>query len=441
MRGPVGSGKSVATQMELVRRASEMPAQHDGVRRSRAVLVRSTLSQLKTTSLVTWMEWFRPISRYKVSDQTIQVRFKLPDKTSVELDVFLLPLDTPENVQRLLSLEITYGLISEFREAQLEIAQAVLARCGRYPSRANVSNYFFGIWGESNSFSIDSEWFDYLEVDKPASVDYFVQPGAREPGAENVANLPASYYRNLVESNSPAWVASYIDNELKPSLSGQAVYTASFDPDYHVAAGELAPIPGREVVVGLDVGRQPAAVIGQLDPRGRLLVLHALYAENVGIERFLARDLKPVLAERFTTAAIFAVLDPAARSRSQIGEKSVLEAVRDAGLVAVLANTNHIAPRLRAVEQYLNRRDGLSICPVHCHELIVGFQFSYRFKRNKNRELEEIPEKRHPISDLHDAAQYLCLGIESRTMSRTIDWGRRGRDGDAPREPTAAGWA
>ena len=438
IRGPIGSGKSVATQMEMIRRAKEMPAQSDGVRRSRAVICRNTLSQLKTTTLVTWMEWLRPISKYKVSDQTIQVRFGLPDGTRVELDVFLLPLDTPENIQRLLSLELTYGILSEFRELPLEIAQAVMSRCGRYPSRANMRDYFYGCWGESNSFSVDSEWYEYLEISRPASVDYFIQPGGRDAGAENIEHLPQGYYENLVESNADNWVASYVDNILMPSLSGQAVYANSFDTEYHVAEEELKPIYGRNVVVGIDVGRNPAATIGQIDTRGRLLVLDCIWAENVGIEVFLDQYLRPALADRFAGMAFYAVLDPASRQRSQIGEKSVLEVVQESGMVAVPASTNAIAPRLRAVEDYLNRRDGMLICPVHCNDLVLGFQYHYRFKRRKgDRQLEEVPEKSHPWSDIHDSCQYLCLGIESRVMARQL---ARTVQRELPPEPTAAGW-
>lgn len=440
VRGPVGSGKTVSMVMEAVRRATEMPAQEDGVRRSRHCCVRNTLSQLKTTLLVTWMEWLRPISRYKVSDQTIMVRFNLPDGTRVELDTFLLPLDTPENQQRLLSLELTTAHISEFREIPLEIAQAVVSRCGRYPSRASVKDYFYGTFSESNSFSIDSEWYDYLELNRPQAVDYFVQPGARDQGAENLENLPQQYYQNLVESNSDAWVRSYVDNELMPSLSGQAVFANSFSTDEHVAEEELKPIMGKNVVIGIDVGRNPAATFGQLDTRGRLLVLHSVWAENTGIERFLTERIRPVLYDRFQQCSFFAVLDPASRQRSQIGEKSVLEAVQDAGIVAVPASTNNIPPRLRAVEDYLNRREGMLICPVHCIDLIAGFQYHYRFKRRKlDRQLDEVPEKSHPWSDIHDSCQYLCLGIESRILARRARPASTDLS-DRPKMPSAAGW-
>jgi hypothetical protein len=235
-------------------------------------------------------------------------------------------------------------------------------------------------------------------------------------------------------------VASYVDNKLMPSLSGQAVWAQSFDSDYHVAETELRPIYNKPVTIGMDVGRNPAATIGQIDLYGRLLVLHSVWAENMGIEKFLDEVLKPVLYDRFANQAMFAVLDLAANQRSQIGEKSVLDVVRESGLNAVLASTNEIAPRLRAVESYMNRRNGLLICPVHCQDLIRAVRYGYRFKRSKNTNvLEEIPDKVHPDSDLGDSLQYLALGVESRTMAFHI---RRSAAMHAPArpEPTHLAW-
>lgn len=403
------SGKSVACVMEMFRRAKETPAQEDGARRAQAVITRNTLNQIKSTCLKTWMEWLRPITRHKIADNMLEVRAPLPDGTRIELDVFLLPLDTPENIDRLLSLELTFAWLSEVREIPVEVLQNVFGRTGRFPPNDVVKEYWRGVWAETNSFSIDSDWFEFLEVKRPSGVDYFVQPGARSPNAENLDHLRADYYPALIENNSEAWVRSYVDNELMPSLSGQAVFASSFDREDHVAETELTPMWGRNVIIGLDVGRNPAAVIGQTDTYGRMVVLHALHTENMGIERFINEKMKPVLVERFAQQNMFVCVDPAARNKSQIGEKSVLDAIRETGLNAVLASTNNIAPRLRAVEGYLNRRNGLLMCPVHCADLIHAMQYAYRFKRNRNtKDLDETPEKSHPWSDL-------CLHVSTMT--------------------------
>jgi hypothetical protein len=425
VRGPIGSGKSVGMVMEIMIRAQNHPPDANGVRRSRCAVIRNTLSQLKSTCLVTLQEWLRPISHYKVSDQTIYLRFPLPDGTKVECDVLMLPLDTPENVQRLLSLELTFAWCSEFRELPLEIVQAVYSRCGRYPSRANVKDYWYGLWGETNSFSEDSAYYDFLELERPGNVAYFIQPGAFEEGAENRENLPPRYYEEMLESNTPEWANQYIHNKITPSLSGQAVFRNSFSTMFHVSKEELNPIPGYPMIIGMDFARHPAAIFGQIDNQGRLLILQETDAENCGVERFIDEFVKPLLYQpRFAGIPSYIVGDPAGAQRSQIGEESVFEALKRLGFAAIPAQTNPIDPRLRAVEGWLNRsREGKAMMLFdgrNCPNLILSMQSKYRFKIRKTGEMEDKPEKTRPWADLADALQYLCLGTASNLRGRVM---------------------
>jgi hypothetical protein len=426
VRGPVGSGKSVAMAIEILRRASEMPPSSDGVRRSRCVVVRNTLQQLKSTCLVTLQEWLRPITRWKVSDATLYMEFTPADGIPVYCEILMLPLDTPENQQRLLSLEITFAWVSEFREIPLEILQAVYSRLGRYPSRVNIPDgYWYGLWAETNSFSEDSEYFTYLELEKPDIVDYFIQPGGMEPDAENRQNLPARYYDDMIEANTENWVDQYVHNKIGPSLSGQAVFGSIFNRDFHIGEGVLNADTSRPIVIGMDTGRNPAAVVGQIDNRGRMLVLSSIHAENCGMEQFLNEYLRPHLVDRFFgNGKFFISIDPAARQRSQIGEESVFDAVKRLGYSVVLAPTNNISPRLRAVEKYMSRqvggKAGFLIDPDWNEHLIKALIHDYRYKRSKQGDLSEIPEKGHPESDLADALQYLCLSADSSVLAREL---------------------
>ncbi len=342
IRGPIGSAKTTATIMECVRRAGEQAPQADGIRRTRCVVVRNTLQQLKTTFLVSWMQLLRPVSYWKVSDSTIE--FRMGD---IELDVLLLPLDSEENIQRLLSLELTFGICAEFRELDLGVVQAVLSRCGRFPSPAVGGPTWYGVWGETNSFTEDSPWFDWLEVDRPSNVFYLVQPGAFEEGADWKKYLPAGYYENLMEANNDLWVDQYVHNKIGPSLSGQAVFRHAFNYDAHVSDAGLLVNPQQPLCIGLDTARNPAAVVTQTDARGRLLVLGECYKEGCGIERFLNDELTPYLArEPFANVPVYCIVDPAGVKRDEIGEESVIQAINRCGFPAVPARTNNIDPRL-----------------------------------------------------------------------------------------------
>ena len=51
LRGPVGSGKSVACWIEIFRRALAQEPGPDGIRRTRMAIIRNTNPQLKTTTI------------------------------------------------------------------------------------------------------------------------------------------------------------------------------------------------------------------------------------------------------------------------------------------------------------------------------------------------------------------------------------------------------
>jgi hypothetical protein len=443
VRGPVGSGKSSAMVMELLRRAlQQAPDPKDGIRRTRFVIVRNTMPQLKTTSMKTIAELLRGVAVYRAQDHSFDLKFG-----DVESEWIMLPLDTPENVQRLLSLDLTAGWLSELRELPPQILLDVLSRCGRYPSMMNGGPTWYGVIGETNSFSEDSPWNKILEEKDlmgkplPPTWGYWIQPGAREAIAENKMNLVPGYYEDLIESNSPEWVEQYIDNRITPSLSGEAVFRASFRSDFHVAKSELIPIPGTMIVIGMDFGRNPAAVITQTDPRGRLTVLDELTESGMGVEQFIITKLRPLLAQpKYNRLPAGIVGDPSGVARGQIGEESVFAMLKRMGLSSQPAQTNNIEPRLRAVEKWLlQQRDGgaaLLISPT-CTTLIRAMQSRYRYARTKSGILQPIPDKGHPWSDIADALQYAVLGHSGTVLGRLV---RIRRDNNQPRKIGSGGW-
>lgn len=436
VRGPIGSTKSTAMVMEMFRRACEQEPDEDGVRRTRFAIVRNTLAQIRETCLQTVYKCIRPIVTYKVSDQKLVLKFN-----DVESEWLLLPLDTPENIRKLLSLELTGAWVSEAREVDPEIVMNVLSRCGRFPSAlaGGCQPTWYGVFMESNSFSEDSPWFDLLHKNLPSTWGYYTQPGARDDGADWLPYLPPDYYNDLIESNNADWVKQYVDNEIGPSLSGQAVYRSAFSYKDHISHDPLEYNPQSPLVLGFDVGRNPAALVGQMDMRGTLLCLRECLGENMGIEIFLQTMVLPMLYEYFPGGKVIAVTDPAARNRSQIGEESVLQAINRLGLAAILATTNQITPRLRAVEAFMNRRNGMLIDANGCPVLVQALMHEYRFKRKKDGQLQEIPEKLHPWSDIADAQQYLCLGIESRGFAIKLQR-MRGPDPNAIMDLPAGAW-
>jgi hypothetical protein len=426
--GPVGSGKSAGCFMELLRRARLQEPDSQGVRRTRFAIVRNTLQQLRQTCLADIQLWLSSICRYRVTDATVQIRLDLSDGTKVESDWMLIPLDTKQDQQRLLSLNLTGAWVSEFREIDLSIIDALAGRLGRYPSKAISKPSWYGIIAESNPPDEDSEWYTKLEIAMPPNWKLFKQPGGLEKTAENLPNLPEKYYENLEANNNADWVDVHVHANYGKSLSGQAVFRATFRPDFHVTYEDIESIPGMPVMIGQDFGRTPCALIGQIDNVGRLVIFREVTSEDMGIEKFCTHSLRPILYQHYQGKEIFLVGDPSGKFKGQISEESPFDALIRLGFKIYGAPTNDIEPRLRSVEQLLlHQIDGgpmLLINGTHCPQLVQAMKFWYRYRRKQTGVLDDKPEKNHPWSDLADCLQYMALSTNGNYIGKLISRSR-----------------
>lgn len=438
MLGPYGSGKTTGCIMELAKRMLEEHPDAGGVRRTRFVIVRNTAQQLRQTILEDIRKWLQPVMQYKVTDSTIVFDFVHPTQGKIHSEWMLIPLDKPEDQQRLLSLNITGGWVSEYREIPIAVVEALLGRVGRFRPLGVAKNAWYGIIGESNPPDEDSEWYIKMEVDRPANWAVFKQPGGMDPQAENRENLPDGYYESLIESNTEDWVDVHVHAKYGKSLAGQAVFRTSFKPDIHVTYSGLTPNSLKPIMIAQDFGRTPAALFCQVDAIGRLLILREAVSNGMGIEQFAVTLLRPLLVQHYTSAKSFIIGDPAGRQKSQVGEESPFEALKRLGFRAYPAPTNDLDPRIRAAEQIMLRRDGLLIDGVNCPLLVQALKSYYRYKRSKQSgELDDKPEKTHPWSDLGDCFQYAALGATGDYVAQVIaDTTPRPR---GPR-PTVASW-
>lgn len=441
--GPVGSGKTTAMVMECARRMVEEVADAKGVRKTRVAIVRNTSQQLRQTVLPEIEKWLQPAFSYRVTDSTLQFRFPLPDGTRVESDWMLIPLDTPRDVQRLLSLNLSFAWVSEFREVPLEVIDSLLGRVGRFRSIGVTTSNYYGVMMESNMPDEDSAWYTKLELELPATWRLYKQPGGMDPNAENRQNLRPNYYEDLLASNTVDWSDVYVHAKYGKSLSGQAVFRASFNADFHVTYDEIRPLPGYPLMIGQDFGRTPAALIGQVDTRGRLLIMQEVSGMDMGIEQFATTLLRPKLFERFTGLLTFMVADPKGRDKTQTYEDSPFDVLKRLGFDVHPAPTNNLDPRIRGVEQLLLRQVDkgpmLLIDGNHCPLLVQAMKSQYRYKRKKvNDELDDNPDKTHPWSDLADCLQYMCMSTNANYTGRIMANSR-----PRPRRPAAssAGWA
>lgn len=432
--GPVGSGKTTGIFFKLVYMAGLQKPGPDGIRRTRAVVVRNTSTQLRDTTLNSWFTWFRDgqAGTWRATDKNFLLKF-----ADVECEVMFRPLDTPQDVARVLSLEVTFAIIDEFVEIPQAIIDALSARCGRYPSVVQGGATNWGMWGSSNPSTEDNWWFDYLHhsagMIQPGegislhhrmalderNARYFLQPSGYSPFAENIDNLPGGkeYYTNQAKNKSDAWIKQFIEAEWGFSVSGKPVIQA-FNPRVHISSKPLRYDPNLHLVGGYDPGLGGAAMIfGQEDLEGRLHVLGEIITSGVGAARFVNERLRPFLSrgmpelrsDGFTIAP-----DPAAANRSPNDESTILSTIKRHYPTWIETN-NRLPLRLDAIDHFCTRMaygmPSLIIdeqaCPTLVRALKGGWRYSLDSKEQLRGGSDAKPEK-NAYSHPGDAFGYLC---------------------------------
>ena len=450
LRGPVGSGKSVCCCVEIFRRALHQKKSDDNIRKSRWAIIRNTNPQLKTTTIKTWLDWF-PENEWGRFTWSVPYTHHIK-KGDLDLEVIFLALDRPEDVKKLLSLELTGVWINEAREVGKSIIDATTMRVGRFPSMKDGGCTWTGVIADTNAPEEDHWWPimagevpipDHVPKEeakmlvKPDNWQFFTQPSGMleekdhegsvdgyvpNNDAENKINMRTDYYPNIVKGKTKSWIDVYVMNRLGSIKDGKSVYPM-FVTDIHVAKEEIPVASGVAVYIGVDFGLTPAAVIGQ-KVRGRWLILQELVAFDMGIVRF-SEVMRQEISSRYSDCEINIIGDPAGDFRAQTDESTPFQIMRGAGLNARPAQSNDVSLRLESVNAPLNRmiegQSGLLVDP-RCRTLIKGFEGGYQYKRMQvsGERFDDKPDKNH-FSHIHDALQYLMMGAgEGRSILRNV---------------------
>lgn len=458
--GPVGSGKTTALFMKLARMAQLQAPQADGIRRTRAVIVRNTAPQLNDTTLTSWFYWFKPgqAGDWHVTDKRFVLRFG-----DVECEVLFRPLDTPQDVHRVLSLEVTFAIIDEFVQIPKEIVDALSARCGRYPAKKDGGATNWGMWGSSNPSTEDNWWFDHLhdrsKVNRwlPALEDpharrmmqemeaarqgdmetneiYYKQPSALGPDAENIENLPGEreYYTSVVKGKSDEWIKQFVECEWGYSIAGKPVI-AGFKPRF-ISKSPLRFNPGLPLVAGFDPGLAGSALVfGQQDLHGRLLILGELAQDNMGSERIITERLRPYMRRKFPTfdmSYLIIAADPASENRGQRDEVAVIAPFR-AKFQVVTETNNQLPLRVDALDHFCayNPADvdtGFLVDEQACPSVIRALKGGWRFALDtKKDQIKGVTPEKNQWSHVGDAAGYLARYFHKQTQ-RELRYGVKG---------------
>lgn len=473
--GPVGNGKSVTCIAEMHRLCVMQEPNCDGVRLSKWAIIRNTYDMLETTTLETFIQWIpHDICAINKKPMRGQLDYPLSDGTRVSCKFIFLALDRPDDVRKLLSLEVSGVFLNETRELPYAVVKGARERIGRYPSQidgyTDKGSYKAprdangqyqpctrkAVIMDTNPPEDDHWWYQLAEEgclrsnSSPASkkgvaelFGFFRGPsplikiadGEYEPNpdAENISYLPGGYqyYLDMVAGNTEDHINVMVMGNYGTLVDGKPVYP-QYNDRLHCPEKPLGVIEDLPIGLGWDGGLTPTVVIGQQTKRGQLRIIAELVSEDMGVRQFARDIVKPFLQRNFYGIEIaFSYIDESASYRGESDAKSAMGFLNDdyidnddgdilqalnMGFETEPAPTNNPAKRIEAVNSYLIKLvDGEPGYQVSrkCPMIRKGKIGGYQYKRIKvggEERYRDVPDK-NKFSHPADAEQYLALGF------------------------------
>lgn len=463
--GPVGSGKTIAALQKgiMVARKQKGVMREDGVliRTARIGVIRESYPSLKSTTLKSWFRiipeaegkfnWQAPyVHKFrKILKREGNRRDGRPiDILECEFEFRAIGDLSVEEACR--GWEVNAVIIDEADLQPANLVPFLTGRVGRFSdldislvvdpqiivvlNMPDIENHIYTLLFDEASevLGLTAEEAQILQetLGDRKLIEKFIQPGGREPGAENLHNLPGGrgYYVLQVAANraTPGYVDRMVDNKPVPIQHGQAV-NAGFAYTTHVQA--CVWDPRRKLIIGVDQGLFAAAVALQRDWDNQVRTLAEVVntarsaSGNVSLTKIgpkaFAKRVKAMLADRFpgiTNDMIRVVADPAAfAAKDQDAEENerdwLLIFEKELGLKVHRAKTNSAGLRNQAVWTAQDTRDGYLIDPA-CRHLIKAHSGGYRYAKatlstGETRGHLEIADTIY--THVADAEQYAAL--------------------------------
>jgi hypothetical protein len=434
IRGPIGSGKSTCAVMKLVRNLQkQVRSTSDGYKRRRTAIIRNTYPELRTTTIKTWHQWI-PANLGNWREAGPPTHHIIDHGNKTDWEVIFVALDRPDDVRKLLSMELSDAWINEAREVPKAILDGLTGRVGRFPRVEEGGCTDPQIIMDTNPPDSDHWWYRMAEEPSPEDVEntakleeklrelgslrldqrlfeWFAQPGGRDTNAENTKNLDPGYYLKASAGKSADWIRVYIDANYGYVLDGKPVYP-EYKDSVHCKAFELTSrLP---LHVGFDFGLTPAAVFAQRMPNGQWRIRSEVVTEDMGIIRF-GELVKQHVAEKYAGFKLEHLTgDPAGDIRGG-DERTCFDLLRVVGIEARPASSNDPVLRREAAAKPLRSMiDGEPAYLVHpdCRYLRKGKSGAYHYKRIQvagEAKFRDVPDK-NIYSHVCEAEQYLFLG-------------------------------
>ena len=456
VRGPVRSGKSTAMCAEgMIIGNQQAPDPSDGLRKTRGCVVRNTYRELLDTTLKTWLMWFPESTFGPFNYGTMTHHIRVND---IEMEVLFRALDRPDDVKKLLSLELTWAWVNEAREVPRAIIDVLGDRVEQYPpkryddSGKQISGCTWGgVFLDTNAPDDDHWWFD-LEANPPAGWVFFVQPGAllehqgkfvSNPRAENIRNLNGghNYYLKRMAGKTDSYIRVYYCNQFGFVEEGKRVHP-EYNDSIHCAGYQLVPDVRHPVVIGLDFGLTPAATLFSRRPNGQWWLFKEIVTEDIGLKQFGELLLLPYILENLLDHQIDVYGDTHGDIGSQNDKKTPGQIFEALGIKVKMPQMG-CGPQLRreALASPLNRlidgEPGLLIDPG-CKVIRKGLSSKYIYKRIQvigDEKYHDQPDKNF-WSHVCEAAEHAMVGAgEGKLLTRGV--GKQKKKGIKHR---SAGW-
>ncbi len=442
--GPYGSGKTSGIINAIMRDAVLMPICDDGIRKCKVAFVRNTSGQLETTTLNTWLFWAQKLpSPHRNKKPQLIYSYRFRDKFGpVHLDILFLALDRDADISKLDSLEISHVYFNELRHIPQRIFDTVQSRIGRYPSKTEFYNQFseeFEDFDEETREKLFRKWSPYepklyadtnapknrhwiaeLEKKKFKKIKIYHQPPALlkndkneyviNPKADNLAcaGMGESYYLDMVDRGEE-FLKVYALGLYGTVVDGKSVYPL-YNDDFH-SIDDIPISLNSNIYVGCDYGIVcPAVLIAQFVD-GQIKFIQEFIGEYESIKDLWKAQIMPFLNMYCRGLLVEVIGDPAdtGGGRAQLAEL---------GVMAFPAKTNKVDIRISSVSSSLNElvrgKPRIVVSKAGCHCLREGFLGEYHYRRLRiigDEKYVDYPEKTHPYSDIHDAAQYIVMRI------------------------------
>lgn len=440
VRGPVRSGKSTGSCIELMHRAARQKVGPFGFRRTRWAIIRNTYRELEDTTIKTWLMWFPEAVFGSLNRRTMTHTLKFND---IHAEFLFRALDRPDDVSKLLSMELTGAWINEAREVPRIIVNVLGDRVEQYPPKSEEGCTWGGIIMDTNSPDEDSYLYDF-EANPPEGWKFFVQPGALKevngtfvpnPKAENVENLNGghNYYLKRMHDKKDSYIRVYYCNQFGYSEEGKRVHP-EYNDNTHCSKSPIIPAKDDLVVCGLDFGLTPAAVFFSRKPNGQWLGFKEIVTEDLGIKRFGERLLLPYILERLNGYKIMFYGDPSGMNKAQTDESTPIQILNNMGFDIKPVETND--PDLRReslsapLERMINGEPGLLLDPSMT-TLRKGLSSKFVYKRIQvigDEKYQDKPDKNF-WSHVCEAAEYAMQGAGEgkKLTSKKSSGTKRGR--------------